>query len=376
MSLDQLLRAAADDVAREVLPPPPDVPGLVRRARRTRRRRAGAAGLAAAAAVAAGVLVAGLVTPEAAPPPASEETFEPGPWLAGAAWLDDGSGLVAGEPVSTVTGEPAGLAVLDGGIVYGLEDGRVLAQRPGEVARQVGRHEGHGPVGGVGGSTAAWLDGSVLVAYDLASGEVTGRVDLGERVGPDAWRSVRGGHLVVSVAADRVRVAAADGAWDWTPGEESVRRVTGVATGRLLDSGAGRQVLAGDRELDSRTGALSLTILEVRTDGETPWSYGPVMPEASLSPDGRYLATRTGYGDGLRLVVLDLEARRAVELEAPHTTVAGVPYPWGWAVGDTLMVRAWAGFAGGEPRERLLACVIGDGSCHVVAGSVEAVPRS
>lgn len=110
-------------------------------------------------------------------------------------------------------GEPVGLVLADGGFVYGLADGRVLLQKPGKVARQIGRHEGHGPVGDPDGTTVVWFD-DVLVGYDVASEQVAGRLDLGDRVTQKDWDRSRRGHLVMEVSPDRIRVEAGGGVWD------------------------------------------------------------------------------------------------------------------------------------------------------------------
>jgi hypothetical protein len=340
--------------------------------------------VAALAAVAVAVTVAAVVAEDGeAPAPRGSSALERSPTsgpslsLTGAAWADSDGIHVAGRllPTQDLFADPAAsMGLVRHGVVSRARNGVVTFRAPGVSPRRVGCCASAGPVGDPRGSLAAWIEAQNLVVYDTQARREVARTRI-DAVGPSDNRvdqAAAGSHPqpILWVGPDRVRYEAAGRVWDLHLTDGSRPRPAPFSSNRLLDSAADLDAVVGRSVRDRLTKSFALTRVRFESDGEPLRTYGPVFKEGSLSSDGRYLATATGYDRGHRLVVVDVRTGEAVRLDLPDLELVPGFSPWAWAYGDTLMVimvRPWRTPPQGVPRSTpwIVSCDVSEHSCRV-----------
>jgi len=173
MSMEDVLRRSADEVAGSLDPPGPDLTAIHQGARNSRRQRIAvvAAATATAAVLAAVSIPSGDGRPAPAPPPGEDEVVVV---PSRPVWEDDAGIHVGDRTYPTADGSRLrALSLVADGVVYTDDRSRVWFQPRRGEAVEIGRDEGNSLLADADGSTAAWFEpadsGQVLVVYDTTT---------------------------------------------------------------------------------------------------------------------------------------------------------------------------------------------------------------
>lgn len=329
---------ALTEAAEAITPPEPDLDELTRR---TKRAQSGVRGVftgAATALVIAGVVFvaqlmqagdrSGPIPPD--PDPVLEVEADDT-----SIWSDSERLHLQGEVVVPQGEIASGLAVVEGGVVYGDRSGNVWLHRKSGSSTRVGSNLVSQPAGDATGSAAAWFENSggtfALVVFDTAENEQLAWVDLG----PDVTFHLSADDIastspVLSVESDvhTVHYEANGRVWSYRWTVDDAPRDIGRTADNLLDvRGAVWAVALGRQKVQFLTAAGAL-VLSVA---------GPLDQRGALSPDGRYF-----YGTGPQgHVFVETRSGDVFVFQPSERQDRQVIYAAGWSGADTLTVATY-----------------------------------
>lgn len=362
MNVEQLIVRTLKDRAATAVPPAVDTQKLRRSAIRGRNRLVSALTVAAVTAVAVvSVVLADPDPRDTGPVDGDAESSK----LEGPVWGDH-DGLHAGSVRFRVETFFSAIGVVEGGLLLqrlvgspsDQEPPEVLLVRPGEEPRVVGRSES-GPMGDPNGPHAAWFEGEELVVLDTSTGAERLRLEVGANRGSELGVGAR--VPILFLDDDEVLYAASAAVWRLALDDPAAapQRLGGP---QLLDAAPGVRVLAEVSSVDEWSLPRRATRLDIEVGGRSVGSFGPVLAEASLSPDSRFVATTTEYRHGHRLVVLDSATARPVRLPLPDLPVLATGYPYGWVGDHTLVVGLVTGEGRRAPKA-IFGCDVAAARC-------------
>lgn len=344
---------------------------LIKEARRRARRRRVVVGAVTATIVG----IAAVAASSLASPPQDQAPALAGParapavgaieaergWVDGAVFYDL-DGLHHGERVVETAVPlflhdlPGALALVRNGALYDdLRTGQVWFHPWDGQPRVVGHDSVGGPAGDPEGDVAAWFEGTELVVYDTAVGEVISRATESP-VLEDSFRAYIGGFENVS-GNGFMHVSAEEVVWRSAAGTRRLDMVTGRA--ELLDDRSPSTELRLEDVHDGTRvwGDYRTMSLTVEVSGRERALATGAEPPGRLSPDGSFVAAPWRDGESLGVAFVDVRTGETWVVTGERWNA------WiSWTDGDIAVVRVERDSTG--PELEFLACDAVQRSCE------------